>query len=89
MTISVRGNGNQFVVEIAADERHEGFASCVNAANRQPSRDLGYLWAIVGKYLKVQLARGFDGEAGMIFSESRRFRLAAAIDAEQDHRRWV
>ena len=87
MGVSVRGGGDQLVVEVAANERHERSAGRMNPANRQPSGNLGDLWVIAGQHLQLQLGCGFHGQAGMLLSEPCPLRLAAAVDAEQNQRR--
>jgi hypothetical protein len=87
MAVSVRGGCDQLVIEIAANERHEGAAGRVNPANRQPSDDFGDLWVIAGQNCELQLVCGLDSEARVLLSEPCRLRLAVAVDAEQNNRR--
>jgi hypothetical protein len=61
----------------------------MNPANRQPSSKLGDLWIVARKNSKLQLASGLDCKTGKCRSESRSFRLAAAVDAEQDYWRRI
>jgi len=58
--VSVRCRREQLVVEVAANERHEGSAGGMNPANRQPSSKLGDLWIVARKNSKLQLASGLD-----------------------------
>ena len=41
MAVPVRSGGDQLVVEVVANERHEHAAGRMNAANRQPRGNLG------------------------------------------------
>jgi hypothetical protein len=86
MAVSVRGGRDQLVIEVAANERHEGTAGRVNPANRQPSHDFGDLWVIAGQNFELQLVCGLDSEAGILLSEPCRLRLTVAVDAEQNDR---
>ena len=83
MQIAVRG-GDQLVVEVAANERHERSASRMHSTNRQSCRNLGNVRVVAGQHLQLQLACGLDGQAGMLFAEPGRLGFAAAIDAEQN-----
>jgi hypothetical protein len=56
MAVSVRSGGDQLVVEVVANERHEHAAGRMNPANRQPSGNLGDLWVVAGQHVQLQLA---------------------------------
>jgi hypothetical protein len=56
----------------------------VNPTNRQPSGKVGNLWVIAGENSKLQLACSPDCQLGVVLSESCTFRLAVAVDAEQN-----
>jgi hypothetical protein len=84
--ISVRGGGDQFVVQVAANERHEGSTRRMNPADRQPSGNFGDLGVIARQDVELQLGCSFDGETGVLSAKPGRLRLAAAIDAEQNQR---
>jgi hypothetical protein len=84
MEISVRSGSDEPVVEVAANERHEGPAGRMNPADRQPSDNLGNLRVIARQNIELQLGGGLDGEAGVLPAKPCRLRLAAAIDAEQN-----
>ena len=86
MAVPVRSGGDQLVVEVVANERHERAAGRMNPANRQPRGNLGDLGVIAGQHVQLQLAGGFQGQAGVLLSKPGPFRLAATIDAEQNQR---
>ena len=56
MGVSIRSGCYQFVVEVAANERHEGAASGMDPANRQLSGQVGNLRVLAGQNLQLQLA---------------------------------
>ena len=84
--IAVTGSGDQPVVEVATNKRHECPARRMNPADWQPSGNLGNGWVIARQHIELQLGCGFDREAGVVPSEPCRLRLAAAVDAEQNQR---
>jgi hypothetical protein len=86
MAVPVRSGGDQLVVEVVANERHERAARRMNPANRQPSGNLRDLWVVAGQHVKLQLAGGFQGQAGVLLSKPSPLGLAATIDAEQNQR---
>jgi len=86
MAVSIRSGGDQLVVEVVANERHEHAAGRMNAANRQPRGNLDDLRVIACQHVQLQLAGGFQGQAGVLLSKRGPLRLAAAINAEQNQR---
>jgi hypothetical protein len=61
MSVPVSSGCERLIVEVAANERHEGAAGRMNSANRQPSGNLCDLWVIARQNLELQLGRGFHG----------------------------
>jgi hypothetical protein len=86
MAVPVRSGGEQLVVEVVANKRHERAASRMNPANRQPSGNLGDLRVVARQHVQLQLGCGFHGQAGVLLSEPCCLGLAATIDTEQNHR---
>jgi hypothetical protein len=86
MAVPVCSGGDQLVVEVVANERHEHAASSMNPANRQPRGNFGDLWVIACQHVQLQLGCGFQGQAGMLSSKPCRLGLAATIDTEQNQR---
>src|SRR4029077_17592246 len=84
MGVSIRSGCDQLVIEVAANERHEGAASGMDPANRQLSGQVGNLRVIARKNFELQLGGGLDGQIGVLLAEPGRLGFAAAIDAEQD-----
>ena len=84
--ISVRGGGNQLLVQVTPNERHECSAGRMNPADRQPRGNLGNSRVVARQNIELQLGCGFDGEVGVLPSKPCRLRLAAAVDSEQNQR---
>jgi hypothetical protein len=71
------------------NEWHEGPARRVNPTDRQPRGNLGNFWVSARKNVELQLGCSFDRKVGVVPSEPGRLRLAAAIEPEQNYRRWA
>jgi hypothetical protein len=84
MSVPVSSGCEQLIVEVAANERHEGAASGMDSANRQPSSKVGNFRVLAGQNLQLQLACGLDGRIGVLLAEPGRLGFAAAIDTEQN-----
>jgi|SRR6185503_7800394 len=59
----------------------------MNLSDRQSTDNFRNFRVAARQHSQLQLAGGFDGEAGVLLSESGRLWLAAVVDAEQHERR--
>ena len=61
MSVPVRSGGNQLVVQVAANERHERSPSRMDPADRQPISELCHVRVAAREHVELQLGGGFQG----------------------------